>query len=140
MCYSISDVFELHALKTVLTKVEIDLMNPDDLKRVRDLFERAIQLPRGARTRYVAEICPADELRDHVLQLLAAHEQTCELHGTGLRVRVMCAPLQRGPASLPQVNRSGFDRRDVRLRGGIAIAVIAGSASGGNRCGRRSLP
>src|SRR6478735_9033858 len=79
MCYSISDVFELHALKTVLTKVEIDLMNPDDLKRVRDLFERPMQLPRGARTRYVAEICPADELRDHVLQLLAAHEQTCEL-------------------------------------------------------------
>jgi len=54
-----------------------DLLDPDDRRRVSDLFHRALELPADERTKFVRDACrDANHLADEILALLAAHDRT----------------------------------------------------------------
>ena len=111
-------------------------MRPEEWRRVRDLFDRAVALPAGGRTQFVADACLGDEgLHRQVSALLDAHEHAHDFLETACVTTVAAWPnedltgTQFGPFLLESRIGGGgmgevYRARDTRLGRTVAIKVL----------------
>ena len=116
-------------------------LHPDEWRRVRQLFEEALQLPPEQRHSFVAGACDDKRLRHHVARLIEAHphaedfletpltlfdghEFPEDLSGTTLGPYELEARI--GAGGMGEVYRA----RDSRLGRIVAIKVLPASATG----------
>lgn len=105
-------------------------MTPEDLRRLREIFEHALDLPAAAGAAYVADTLQQDPAaRDYVLKLIEAHKRTCAIFD---------ATRTNSPAQTAELDLSG--RRfgpytTIRLlgHGGMGTVFLAERAIGRTR-------
>mgnify|MGYP001444945233 FL=1 len=89
-------------------------VRPDEWRRVRDVFDRALALPAGQRQWVVTEACLGDEdLHRHVSALLEAHERADDFLETACVV-----PALESPEEDLSGAQFGPYRLDSRIGGG----------------------
>ena len=111
-------------------------MRPEEWHRVRDLFDRAVALPAGGRTQFVADACLGNEgLYRQVSALLDAHEHAHDFLETACVATVAAWPnedltgTQFGPFLLESRIGGGgmgevYRAHDTRLGRTVAIKVL----------------
>jgi serine/threonine protein kinase/TolB-like protein len=112
-------------------------IRPDDWTHVRAVFEEALALPEPARSEYVADACDGrEDVRQHVVRMLASHEQAGDFLETPAAVAVTdftvaanLAGLQIGPYQLDaRIGAGGmgevYRARDTRLGRPVAVKVL----------------
>jgi len=111
-------------------------MRPEEWRRVRDLFDRAVALPVGGRAQFVADACLGDEgLHRQVSALLDAHEHAHDFLETACVTTVAAWPnedltgTQFGPFLLESRIGGGgmgevYRAHDTRLGRTVAIKVL----------------
>ena len=119
-------------------------MTPDEWKKVRGIFERAVDLEPGAREEFLQITCAADDgLRTEVESLLAAHQQAAGDFLTGQAIdavgtipelpetREALAGRRVGPYRiLEEIGRGGMgtvyraERDDDQFRKQVAIKIV----------------
>ena len=124
-------------------------LGPDQWRRVRDVFDRALAMPAGDRVQFVADACLDDEVfHGQVATLLDAHERADDFLETGCVATVAgwtdedLTGAQFGPYHLESrigVGGMGevYRARDTRLRRTVAIKVLLSHAAADGPAGER---